>query len=112
LALDSGFNAQACAVDPSGASHCRTRNVIAQTPAPPETPTTTPTTLPSGLVCPTAITITSPSSGQCFTGAPLSIPVSATAQGTTKVTFFADFTGAACTSAPTQVDSQPVTGIG
>jgi len=41
LALDSGFNAEACVVDSSGASHCRTRNVIAQTPAPPETPTTT-----------------------------------------------------------------------
>jgi hypothetical protein len=110
LALDSGFNAEACVVDPSGASQCRTRNVIAQLPPPPPTPTTTTTTTLPGLVCPTAITITSPTSGQCFTG--MSIPVSATAQGTTKVTFFADFTGASCTSPPTQVDSQLVTGLG
>jgi hypothetical protein len=110
LALDSGFNAEACVVDPSGASHCRTRNVVAQTPPPPEKPTTTTTTTIPGLVCPTTITITSPTSGQCFTGT--SIPVSANAQGTTQVTFIADFTGAACTSAPTPVASQVVTGLG
>jgi hypothetical protein len=110
LALDSGFNAEACVVDPSGASHCRTRNVIAQTPPPPEKPTTTTTTTIPGLVCPTTITITSPTSGQCVSGS--SIPVSATAQGTTQVTFFADFTGPGCTSAPTNVASQVVTGIG
>jgi hypothetical protein len=109
LALDTGFSMEACAVDPSGASHCRSRNVIAQTPPPPEKPTTTTTTLP-GLVCPTTITITNPSSGQCFTG--MSIPVSATATGTTKVTFFADFTGGSCTSLPMQVASQLVTGSG
>jgi hypothetical protein len=42
----------------------------------------------------------------------MSIPVSATATGTTKVTFFADFTGASCTSAPTTVASQLVVGAG
>ena len=110
LALDTGFSMEACAVDPSGASHCRTRNVIAQIPPPPEKPTTTTTTTLPGLTCPTTITITSPTSGQCFTG--MSIPVSATATGTTKVTFFADFTGASCASPPMQVASQLVTGIG
>jgi hypothetical protein len=114
LALDSGFNAEACVVDPSGASHCRTRNVIAQTPPPPATtpttPTTTPTTtMPSG--CPTTITIDSPTSGVCLPG--MSIPVSATATGTGKVTFFADFTGAGCTSTPVpNVASQVVLGAG
>jgi hypothetical protein len=71
LALDSGFNAEACVVDSSGASHCRTRNVIAQTPAPPETPTTTVPSAP----CKTTITIDSPTSGQCLSG--MSITVSA-----------------------------------
>ena len=108
LALDSGFNAEACVVDPSGASHCRTRNVIAQTPPPPEKPTTT-TTLPA-TGCPTTITITSPSSGQCISGT--LITVSATATGTSTVTLFADSTGADCTAAPTNVASQTVVGAG
>jgi PKD domain-containing protein len=107
LALDSGFDAEACVVDPSGASQCRTRHVVAQTPPPPEKPTTPTTTL---APCVTAVTIDSPTSGQCFTGT--SIPVSATATGTTKVTFFADFTGAACASPPTNVASQVVVGLG
>ncbi len=110
LALDSGFDAEACVVDPSGASQCRTRHVIAQTPPPPEKPTTTTTTTLPSTPCVTAITIDSPTSGQCFTG--MSIPVSATATGTAKVTFFADFTGAACASPPTNVASQVVVGLG
>jgi len=110
LALDSGFDAEACVVDPSGASQCRTRHVVAQLPPPPEKPTTTTTTTLPGFTCPTTIVITNPASAQCFTG--MSIPVSATTTGTVKVTFFADFTGAACASAPTNVASQVVLGLG
>jgi len=111
LAMDSSYGMEACAVDPSGASHCRSRNVVAQLPPPPEKPTTTTTTLPPGLTCPTTITIDSPTTGDCFTGT--SIPVSATAQGTTQVTFLADFTGASCTAPPMMaVASAVVSGVG
>jgi hypothetical protein len=107
LALDSGFNAEACVVDPSGASHCRTRNVIAQIPPPPETPTPT-TTLPSPP-CKTTITIDSPTSGQCLSG--MSITVSATAKDTGIVNLFADYTGASCGAVVSTV-SQTVIGTG
>jgi len=105
LALDSGFNAEACVVDSSGASHCRTRNVIAQTPAPPETPTTTVPSAP----CKTTITIDSPTSGQCLSG--MSITVSATAKDTGIVNLFADFLGASCGAVVSTV-SQTVIGTG
>jgi hypothetical protein len=105
-AFDRSYGMEACVVDPSGASHCRSRNVVAQLPPPPTTPTTTVPSAP----CVTTIRINSPTSGQCFTG--MSIPVSATAKNTSKVTFFADFTGAACASPPVNVASQAVIGPG
>jgi hypothetical protein len=105
-AFDRSYGMEACVVDPSGASHCRSRNVVAQLPPPPTTPTTTVPSAP----CVTTIRIDRPTSGQCFTG--MSIPVSATASFTSKVTFFADFTGAACASPPVNVASQAVIGPG
>ena len=63
--LDRSYNAEGCAVDPSGASQCRTRTVNVQTTPPPTT--TAPCPRPS-------VSISSPSNGQfIFSGCNINV---------------------------------------
>jgi hypothetical protein len=74
---DRSYEAEACVVDTSNASACRTRTVNATNPPPPCNS------------APPTITITSPTSGQCFGSS--AIPVSANAPNATSVTFTATY---------------------
>jgi hypothetical protein len=74
-ASDRSYTAEACVVDPGNLSACRTRSVTATSPPPP-------------CPAPTAVSITAPMNGQCFSTT--SIPVSANATGANSVLFRSD----------------------
>jgi hypothetical protein len=74
---DRSYNAEACVVDPSNDSACRSRTVNATNPA------------PTCNTAPPTITITSPTDDQCFGSS--AIPVSANAPNATSVTFNATY---------------------
>jgi hypothetical protein len=73
---DRSYNAEACVVDTSNASACRSRTVNATSPPPP------PTTLPCGA--PT-VSLDTPGNGACVNDQ--DVPVSATASNATQVVF-------------------------
>jgi len=94
---DRSYNAEACVVDTSENGACRSRTVNATNPAPQPTCNTAPPT----------ITITSPTSNQCFTSS--AIPVSANAPNANSVTFTATQIPA-CDGTPTPGGSATVNG--
>ena len=95
-ALDRSYTAEACVVDPGGLSACRTRNVVATTPPP---------------ACPGAPTIVMSPPPTVVTGCSgftADLPVQATANNATSVTFCLESIGCPFrASTPTALSAAP-----